>query len=622
MKLRLAAAFVLLSAIAAACRAAPAPRPMPIERAEFVLSDAQRPPADSAPWQPIALPDNWHVSRPGFSGTLWYRLHFNVAPGNVRTHTLYLPRNSAAEFDFYVNGNLAGISRGYGDPRLTELQRPILLTVAAALLHPGDNMLQIRAVGSSEHRNGLSRLTIGPGLLVRSYYYEPRFDLQVTSIAMFGAALLVASLLALSVWWVERREPVLLWFGVTSFAWAVSAYLLVWPPSVDNPQVRQLLLFTMQHLYVVPLIVLCLRIGGARYRGLETVLWCAFVAACGAAALLSYARYPVLAEVVSVMKLGLTIAALAWLVRVGIREHRWPLYSLGLALVMVIVLSGYDWARWMGFADFDNLWLEHFAMPFLILALGATGLERHLSMARALERSKRELEQRVAEKVREVEQTYRQMQDVLHEQAVLRERQRIMADMHDGLGSGLIGLLSQVHGRSADLPQIEQRLNDMLTDLRAIVDSLQPVEGDLGVVLGNIRYRMTRAIEASGVKFVWRVESLPVLEDLTPDKVLSIQRIVLEALTNALRHAAASSVTVSAALVRERGAIVIAIADDGVGFAQATVERGHGLRNMRARAQRIGVSLSIDSSPGRGTRVTLELSAAHNAPPALAASTG
>jgi len=195
---------------------------------------------------------------------------------------------------------------------------------------------------------------------------------------------------------------------------------------------------------------------------------------------------------------------------------------------------------------------------------------------------------------------------VLHQQAVLRERQRIMADMHDGLGSGLIGLLSQVHSRSADIAQIEQRLNDMLTDLSAIVDSLQPMEGDLGVVLGNIRYRMSKAIKASGVKLVWQVEPLPALEDLAPDKVLSIQRIVLEALTNVLRHAAASSVTVSARYIADHEVINIAIADDGVGFSFETAEHGHGLRNMYSRAQRIGVQIDIDSSPGRGTRVTLK----------------
>lgn len=535
---------------------------------------------------------------------------------------IYLPHNSAAEIEFFVNGEPLSLSRAYGDPRITELQRPLIYSVPPLMLRDRDNVMHVRVSGSAEHRHGLSRLTIGNGLVVRPQYYQPRYDLQVQSTAMFGAVLLVAGLLALSVWLDERSEPVILWFGVTALAWALSAYLLVWPPSVENLHVRQLLLFATQHLYVMPLVVLCLRTGGARYRGLETALWCAFAAACGAAVLLTFERYPALAQAASVARLCLTVSALAWLVRVGIPQNRWQRYSLGLALVMVIVLSGYDWARWMGLADFDNLLLAPFAMPFLILALGASSLERHLSMTRALERGKRELEQRVAEKVREVERTYAQMQEVLHQQAVLRERQRIMADMHDGLGSGLIGLLSQVHGRSADPAQIEQRLNDMLTDLRAIVDSLQPVEGDLGVVLGNIRYRMSKAIEASGVKFVWQVEPLPTLEDLAPDKVLSIQRIVLEALSNALRHAAASSVTISASLARERNAIVIVIADDGIGFDSKTAERGHGLRNMRSRAQRIGVRIDIDSSPGRGTRVILELSAGQGAPLVFAASGG
>ena len=157
-----------------------------------------------------------------------------------------------------------------------------------------------------------------------------------------------------------------------------------------------------------------------------------------------------------------------------------------------------------------------------------------------------------------------------------------------------------------------------MTDLRAIVDSLQPVEGDLGVVLGNIRYRMTNAIEASHVKFEWRVEPLPALEDLAPERVLSIQRIVLEALTNSLRHAAASSITVSANYVADRNVIVIVIADDGVGFGAETAQRGHGLRNMRSRAERIGIRIDIESAPGRGTRVMLEIAARHGLPPASA----
>lgn len=605
MKLRVSHTWVLLLALTAPWVHAAVPGVATIDRAEFVVSESRVPPPDAAPWQPIGLPDNWHVSRPGFNGQVWYRLAFSTM-GARRTHGLYLPRNSAAEFEFFVNGELLSISRPQGDPRVTELQRPLMYNLPVGMLRPADNLMHIRAAGSAEHRHGLPRVTVGFGLLVRPYY-DSRYDLQVTSIGMFGAALLVAGLLAWFVWLTERSDRILLWVGITSIAWAVSAYLLVWPPRIDQPNVRQLLFFASQHLYVVPLLVLCLRIGGARYRRLEFAVLGVFIGSCGAAALLSFDAYPTLAGGASAVKLLLTIAVLAWLVGVRVRQRRWPRYSLGLALAMVIVFAGYDWARWLGFADFDNLLLAPFGMPFLILALGATALERYLSVTRALERANRELEQRVADKVREVEQTYKQMQNVLHEQAVLRERQRIMTDMHDGLGSSLISLLSRLHARSMDLPQIERRLDDILTDLRAIVDSLQPVEGDLGVVLGNIRYRMASAIEDTGVKLLWQAEPLPALEYLTPEMVLSVQRIILETLTNALRHAGASTVTVSAKNSADRDAIVITVSDDGKGFDVATGAAGHGLRNMRGRAAKMGIPIDIRSSPGAGTEVVLEL---------------
>lgn len=608
MKRWTAVFMALFAALAVACADAAPPGVTTVERAEFVVSDSRVPPPDTAAWQPIRLPDNWHVSRPGFNGQVWYRIAFSTVSVK-RTHVVYLPRNSAAEFEFFANGELLSISRPQGDPRISDLQRPLSYNLPRIMLRQATNVMHIRALGSAAHRDGLSRVTIGPGLLVRPQYYDSRYDLQITSIAMFGAALLVAGLLALFVWRADRNDRMLLWVGITALAWAGSAYLLVWPLRVDQPNVRQLLFFASQHLYVAPLLVLCLRIGGGLNRLLEAGLWCMFLAGCGAAALLSFDAYPVLAEGASIVKLFLTVAVLAWLVVVGLRQRRWPLYSLVLALAMVVVFAGYDWARWMGYADFDNLLLAPFGMPFLILALGATALERHLSVARALERNNRELEQRVADKMREVEQTYKQMQEVLREQAVLRERQRIMTDMHDGLGSSLVSLLSRLQSRTMDLPQIEQRLDEILTDLRAIVDSLQPVEGDLGVVLGNVRYRMARAIEDAGVKFVWQIDSLPALGYLTPEMVLSVQRILLEALSNALRHAAASTVTVSAKHSADRDAIVIAVIDDGKGFDAAKGAGGHGLRNMRSRAAKLGAPVEIASSPGQGTRVTLELPA-------------
>jgi len=607
---RFLAALVMLAAGSAAWAETAAPEVTTMETAEFLVSDAEDPPADSALWQPIALPDNWHLSRPGFEGQVWYRLRFDVPQVFIdakRGHALYSPRNAFMHVRFFLNGNPLAFGRVYGDPLLTETQRPFLLTVPSLMLRAGENHLYIRMSGHAEERHGLSRVSIGLGYLVRRLYYQPRYDYQVTSIAMFGAALLCAGVLALSVWWGRRSDPVLLWFAIVALAWSGAAYLFLWPPDLQQDSVRQLLYFVMEHGYVTPLLVLCLRIGGARAPRLEALLWLAFTLCCAAATLAGVELYSRLLDVAAVMYLFLAATALAWLIHITSKEGQRNSLFLGLALATLIAFSGYDGARWIGYTDFDNLLLTPFAMPFLILALSDTVVLRHLSVVRALARANAELERDVAEKMREVEWTYSQMQTALREQAVLRERQRIMTDMHDGLGSGLIGLLSLVRSRGADLAQVERRLDDLLTDLRAIVDSFQPMEGDLGVVLGNVRYRMSGAIERSGVNLAWLVEQLPPIEYLTPDMVLSIQRIVLEALANALRHAAASNITVSAKYIAERGAIRITIADDGVGFAPERAERGHGLRNMRGRATKIGIPIEIDSSPGGGTRVTLEL---------------
>ena len=606
MRLQLATGLIFLAALASAGIAAAADDVVTFDRAEFVVSDSGEPPPDDAPWKPIMLPDNWHMSRPGFNGQIWYRIHFDWDSGTYN-RGLYLPRNSAMELQFFVNGKQLSFNTPYGDPSLTALQRPLIYTVPRLLRHPVENTLHIRVSADAGHREGLSRVTIGRGRTVRQQYYAPRYDLQVTSIGMFGFALLTAGLLSLFVWRSERREPIFLWFGVASLAWAVSAFHMLWPPPIENANARQFLLFLMQHIYVTPLLVLCLRVGDARYPRLETALWIAFLASCVAALTLSFDTYPALCSAASVAYLGLTIGFSVWLIRILLRKRHRMYYALGLAMLMFIAFAGYDWARWAGLADFDNLLLAPWAVPFLVLALGVTVVQRHFEMGRSLIKTNAELEKRVSSKVREAERAYRIVQESLHEQAVLQERHRIMNDMHDGLGARLVGLLGFVKMTKPELTEIEHRLTDILTELRAIVDSLEPVEGDLSVVLGNVRYRMRTAIEESGATLLWQVEPLPTLDYLTPETILAVERIVLEAITNSLRHSAAQTLSVAATFSPPSDTIIIIVADNGTGFSSTTEAPRRGLRNMRNRAVRIGASIEINSTPGRGTTVRLAL---------------
>jgi signal transduction histidine kinase len=318
-------------------------------------------------------------------------------------------------------------------------------------------------------------------------------------------------------------------------------------------------------------------------------------------------HFPALTTVSSSVSLVLQAAFLANLVSRWKVEPRWPNHLLALVLLVLVVLGAHDLARWTGYVSYENLLLAPYATPFLILALGTTVVTQHLNTLRTLARTNELLEQRVDEKVREAQLAHARMNEVLREQAVLRERQRIMTDMHDGIGADLLGLLGVAREPRLDTTEVSRRVTHILADLRAIVDSLEPVEGDLGVVLGNIRYRMRAAIEQSGIQLAWQVEPLPLVAGLTPEKVLPVQRIVMEAISNALQHSGATLVTVSARARDDQ--VEVVIEDNGKGYDATSMRTGRGLRSMRARAQGAAIQLAMTATPGKGTRVEISLTA-------------
>src|SRR5690606_15849732 len=111
---------------------------------------------------------------------------------------------------------------------------------------------------------------------------------------------------------------------------------------------------------------------------------------------------------------------------------------------------------------------------------------------------------------------------------------------------------------------------------------------------------------AHGVDVV--LEAPGPLPELTPDQEHQVLRILQEAVTNALRHAKASRVDVT--LAAADGALVARVADDGVGFdpaARILRARRLGLTSMHDRAEALGGTMDISSTPGRGTTVELRV---------------
>jgi signal transduction histidine kinase len=96
---------------------------------------------------------------------------------------------------------------------------------------------------------------------------------------------------------------------------------------------------------------------------------------------------------------------------------------------------------------------------------------------------------------------------------------------------------------------------------------------------------------------------LPVFSEPQRTELLQIIR---EAVSNALRHGAATRLNIEFAPLPDQR-LRLEIRDDGTGFDPAAITRGHGLDNLAARARAVGAALDIDSAPGRGTRIVITL---------------
>jgi signal transduction histidine kinase len=190
------------------------------------------------------------------------------------------------------------------------------------------------------------------------------------------------------------------------------------------------------------------------------------------------------------------------------------------------------------------------------------------------------------------------------ERAVAQERQRIMQDMHDGLGSQLLSSLAAVERGALDTRGMAQVLREAVDDMRLAIDTLSPGREGLLEALGNLRYRLEPRFRAAGIALRFARRDLPARLDVADEHALQILRVLQESLTNVLKHARAREVDVLLSVEGDPARFVRAVADDGGGFDPSAAASGRGLSGMRRRAEQIGATLEV-TSDARGTRVTL-----------------
>jgi len=207
----------------------------------------------------------------------------------------------------------------------------------------------------------------------------------------------------------------------------------------------------------------------------------------------------------------------------------------------------------------------------------------------------------------ELADSHARLREIEQRQTLAQERQRLMQDMHDGLGSSLVSALRVVeHGR-LDAVEVAQVLKGCIDDLKLAIDSMEPVEADVLLLLATLRFRLGPRLESSGIALRWSVKNVPPLEWLNPKNALHILRILQEAFTNIIKHTHATEIRVATSV--DYDWVAVTITDNGSGFVvEDALKRGggKGLSNQLNRAESIGAELLWNSSPA-GTCLTLRL---------------
>jgi len=205
----------------------------------------------------------------------------------------------------------------------------------------------------------------------------------------------------------------------------------------------------------------------------------------------------------------------------------------------------------------------------------------------------------------------------LEKVVILRERQRIAAEMHDGLAQTLSFFRLKVD-QIADLIETgrEKEALDEMQDLdRTVAQASQEVRNAISKLQEDLPPH--RALEDELTMLAQefsQVSKLPTdlkIEVEAPlhlarDETEQVVRVVREALQNVARHGNATHATVC--LKREGTQAMVIVEDDGCGFNPGTAigrEQHFGLSIMHARATSVGGALMIDSTPGQGTQLTL-----------------
>ncbi|UXH76248.1 sensor histidine kinase [Roseateles amylovorans] len=260
------------------------------------------------------------------------------------------------------------------------------------------------------------------------------------------------------------------------------------------------------------------------------------------------------------------------------------------------------------------VYLTHLALPPLLVVMAHAHLLKYRESVKHVREANRILAETVRRREMALAVSYDRQSELERNEAAQEERDRIYRELHDGIGSQLVTTIFSVREGNASRAQLEQRLLDVLQGVREVISSTDTTEHrEFQNILFDYCVNLDSLLSAKDFQIEYDIQDGNEFV-LLDDRSRELLRIVEETVANTLKYARASLLRIT--LTHDDTVMTLTISDNGdshldVGHGVRSdfgVSTGQGLKNMKARMQRLGGVFSFVQHPdGATTTVTLPL---------------
>jgi len=583
------------------------PQHTEISQGIFIVSNASIPSAiKEGEKVSISLPD-MHTAKKMDIREGWYILPVPdvLLPSLKDKLALYVPKLST-NIEVYINHQWLGNGGRIGETASKNTHHPLVFYLDKKQLKEKENTLFIHIKGGLPIWTYLSKVYLSNEEIIRPIY-EKQEILKVTLIIVVTIGLVLTSLFTLLFWFLRKEDTYYFWYFLAEILWAthdlklfikkvpfsntlwetitilaigwsilsfiffIHRYLLHYNKKIDR------LIFLLGCLFSLPF--LYQDIGWITFYGYKA--WLLFVVVSGC-----YVFLFMLAN----FKKTKDQTVLLMLMTGGI------IFSFGMHDLLTV----------NGLISPSSPYLLYFSAILIILVISSLLVRRFIDSLKIVENYNEELRSQVTKKEQQLALEYKKTQKLQEQQILNEERERIMRDIHDGIGGQLVTTLAAIDSPDMTKEGVKENLKLALQDLRLVIDSLDGDSQDITTILGTLRMRLGDLLEQANIELIWKVQGLPLLEEFGPEKALNIMRIIQEAITNVVKHSGATTLTISTYEEEKEGErySVVEVADNGCGVSKNRI-KGRGVTNMKRRARNIKANFEITSPKMRGGIVKL-----------------